>query len=392
MAKEASYDYVNVVRDLSDAFQLIVKKVPVLSALVGAPLVGLDGNPLKATSTKHEWLEDVMSPQGWTVNATRNIAGGTLVLVSTTGIKVGMVLGFESADGATKTVQLIVTAVTNGTDLAVSVYGSSTDVQLVATDVVKLVGLPKAESTTADPSDGYEPTAEYNYTQIFDRTAKVSLTAEAVKKYGIESAIDYQVERKLLELAYEMNNAIIYGRRVQRTGSTPGTTGSMGGLLYFLQAASGNKVDASGAAISPTLLNNAFELGLDNGATNMRTLLCNVNQARKISAFNTTGNNPIVTQDSKSAGSFVLRFVSDIPMGDAGMVSQIVVDQNFPKDKIALVDVEKLGVVPLVDRQFTDKDATLPGADYIARRVLGEYTMEVKNAANAHVLIEDLDL
>lgn len=392
MAKEASYDYVNLVRDLSDAFQLIVKKVPVLAALVGAPLVGLDGNPLKATATKHEWLEDVMSPQGWTVNATRNIAGATLVLVSTTGIKVGMVLGFESADGATKTVQLVVTAVTNGTDLAVSVYGSSTDVQLVATDVVKLVGLPKAESTTADPSDGYEPTVEYNYTQIFDRTAKVSLTAEAVKKYGIESAIDYQVERKLLELAYEMNNAIIYGRRVQRTGTTPGTTGSMGGLLYFLQAASGNKVDASGAAISPTLLNNAFELGLDNGATNMRTLLCNVNQARKISAFNTTGNNPIVTQDSKSAGSFVLRFVSDIPMGDAGMVSQIVVDQHFPKDKIALVDVEKLGIVPLVDRQFTDKDATLPGADYVARRILGEYTMECKNAANAHVLIEDLDL
>jgi hypothetical protein len=392
MAKEVSYDYQNTVRDLSDAFQLIVKRIPVLAALVGAPLMGMDGKPLLATATKHEWLEDVMSPQTWTVNGTRNIGGATLVLTSTTGVKVGMVLNFEAATGASKTVQLVVTAVTNSTDLAVSVYASSTDVQLVATDVAKLVALPKAESTEADATDGYEPSTAYNYTQIFDRTAKVSLTAEAIKKYGIESAIDYQVERKLLELAYELNNSIIYGRRVQRTGTTPGTTGSMGGLLYFLEQASGNKIDAAGAEVSPDVLNDAFEQGIGNGGNNMKTLLCNIAQARKLSAFNTTGNNPLIFRDERSAGSYVQRFVSDIPIGENGMISQIVVDQSFPKDKIALIDTEKVGVIALKDRQFTDKDATPNGADYVARRILGELTMEVKNAANSHMLITDLHL
>lgn len=386
-----SYDYQLNVRDLSNAFIEIVKKIPVLAALVGAPLMGLDGQPLMATNTKHEWLEDVMTPQEWTVNNTRSTSGGTLVLVSTVGIKAGMVLGFESAAGASKTVQLIVTTTPSSpTDVAVAVYGSSTDVQLVATDVVKLISIPKAESTDPDPTDGYEPTPEYNYTQIFDRTAKVSATAEMVKKYGIGSALNYQVAKKLKELAYELNNSIIYGRRVQRTGTTPGTTGSMGGLLYFLEAASGNEVDASGNDLSQGILNDGFELGMANGADNMRTLLCNVNQARKISAFNTSGTNPLIMRDEKTAGSFVMQFVSDIPVGSNGMISQIVVEPNFPKDKIALIDTSKVGIVPL--RGFTDKDATPNGADYYARRVLGELTMEVKNAANSHVILSNVKL
>ena len=382
---QQSYDYQNTVRDLSDIFQTVVKEIPVLYALIGSPRFGLDGSPLKATSTKHEWLEDSIAPQKWEVNAQRNIGSGTLVLVSTAGVKGGMVLGFESATGASKTVQLIVTAVTNATNLAVAVYGATTDVQLVATDKVRLIALPKNESTDPDPTAGYEPVPEYNYTQIFDRTAKVSKTAETVKKYGLSSALNYQVKMKLQELAYELNNSLIYGRRVLRDASNPG---SMGGILYFLESGSNNQIDAAGNPITQTILNNAFEQGYGNGAMGMRTLLCNVNQARKLSAFNTQGNNPLIMRDEKTAGSFVMQFVSDIPVGQNGMISQIVVDQAFPKDKIALIDTSDLAIAPL--RAFTDADATPNGSDYFARRILGELTAEIKNKSTHHMLINGL--
>jgi len=386
---QASYDYANTIRDLSEAFKIIVKQIPTLSALIGAPIVGMDGNPIVARATKHEWLEDTASPQSFTVNDTRAIAGGTLVLTSTVGVKAGMVFGFRSALGASKTVQLIVSSVTNGTDLAVAVYGGSTDVQLVATDVAFLIGTPKNESTSPDPVNGYEPTAVYNYTQIFDRTAKVSKTAEAVRLYGIASALDYQVTHQLWRLAYEMNNAIIYGRRVLRDGSNPG---SMNGILAYMEAVSGNQVDASGAAISPSLLNDGFEQGFANGATAMRTIVCAENQARKISGFNSSGNNPIITRDEKMAGSYVTSFVSDLPIGGQGQVSQIVVDPNFPKDKVLLLDVSQIGVVPLQGRQFTDVDAAGNGDDFFARRVLGEYTLEFRNAATNHIELKNLEL
>lgn len=387
--KEMSYEYQNEVRDLSDAFTLVVQKNPILASLVGSPLIGLDGQPLFATNRKHEWLEDVVSPQSWTVNGTRAIGGAALTLVSTSGLKTGMVLAFEGANGASKTVQLIVTAVTNTTTAAVAVYSDGTDVELVATDVVKLVAHPKGESTEADATDGYEPTTAYNNTQIFDRTAQVSETAEVVKKYGIASALSYQVERKLWELTYEIANSVIYGRRVTRDASH---AGSMGGILYFLEKALGNKVDASGADLSPTLLNDAFELGYGNGADNMTAILCSPVQARKISAFNVAGNNPIIMRDEKTAGSYVQQFVGDLPVGNGGMISRVIVEQNFPKDKVALLDLSKIGIMPLTDRQFKDKDATPNGADYMARRVIGEYTMEFKNAATNHVLLTGLKL
>lgn len=387
--KQLSYDYVNRKRDLSDLFQIIVKSIPVLSALMGAPLIGLDGRPIVAKATKHEWLEDSTSPQNFTVNATRAPAGGTLVLTSTTGVKAGMVFAFSSALGASKTVQLIVDTVTNGTDLAVSVYAGSSDVQLIATDVAKLIGTPKNESTSADPDAGNEPTTKYNYTQIFDRTAKVSKTAEAVKLYGIESALNYQVGFQLDRLAREVNNALIYGRRVERDLTNPG---SMNGILATMEAYSDNQVAAGGADISPTLLNDAFEQGFSNGATSMRTLVCAENQARKVSAFNTTGNNPIVTRDEKVAGSYVTSFVSDLTIGGQGQIAQIVVDPNFPKDKILLLETEKIGLVPLETRGFTDENAAQNGDDYYARRILGELTSQMRNAEDSHMEISGLGL
>lgn len=387
--KQLSYDYVNLKRDLSDAFEIILKDIPIVSALMGSPLIGLDGEPVIAKATKHEWLEDTAAPKTFTVNGTRSIGAGTLVLVSTTGVKAGMVFAFESATGASETVQLLVDSVTNGTDLAVSVYASSTDVELVATDVAKLIGSPKNESTSPSPDAGYEPGTAHNFTQIFDRTAKISKTSEAVGIYGIEQTMNYQVQRQLIDLAYEMNNAMIYGRKVERDGSNPG---SMDGILSIMEAGSDNQLDASAADLSPTILNNAFEQGFGNGATRMNTILCNEKQARKISAFNTSGNNPTILRDEKTAGSYVINYVSDLPINGKGQISTIVVDPNFPKDKLLMLDISKIGLVPLKDRNFTDENAAGNGDDFFARRVLGEFTLQLRNADESHMEITNLGL
>ena len=133
--------------------------------------------------------------------------------------------------------------------------------------------------------------------------------------------------------------------------------------MWFLQQAVGNVVDAAGAPISSTILNNAFEVGADNGADNMVTLACNPVQARKLSAFNTAGNNPVMTRDETVTGSYVVTFVSD-----QGHVANIVADRNFDKDKIAIIDPSRINVVPL--RPFTDENAAGNGDDFYARRIL----------------------
>ena len=370
--KQLSYDYQNDKRDLGDVFEQIIKSRPVLTNIfsVGG----------KATNTKHEWLEDIVAPKSWTLNAGYTAADGLMTLVSTTGIKVGDVLQFEKTTGARSTFNAIVTTVTSSTEIAISTYGSTTDEDLASGAIVTLLGRPKNESTEASADNGYEPTTAYNYTQIMDRTAKVSLTSIEIPKYGIGGALNYQVERQLTDIAYELANTAINMPRVERDSSNAGT---MGGFMRFLKQGTGNVVDASSAALSQTILNNAFEVARANGADNLTTIACHPLQARKISAFNTTGDNPMIMRDETVAGSYVTRYVSD-----QGDVVNIVADRNFNKDEVAIIDPTKITLVPM--RRFQDKDATPAGADYVARRIIGEYTLEVKNASNSHVYIKDL--
>jgi hypothetical protein len=375
--KQLSYDYQNTVRDLSDAFMQVIEQSPVLKEMVRVSGV--------ATNTKHEWLEDVVSQMERSIKAGNNyaIGAGVIELTSNVGVKVNDILEFELTTGVMGTLKAKVTNVNANTEtISITVYGGSVDQNMLAGSKVFLLSRPKNEATNADPDNGYEPTVEYNYTQIFDRTALESLTSVNVKKYGIGDALNYQVQRQLLDIGYEMARTMLRSPRVQRAS---GENGTMGGIMWFLQNGTGNSVDANSNPITPTILNNAFEVAAQNGAMGITTILCNPVQARKISAFNTSGNNPVIQRTDTTTGSYVTTFISD-----QGNVVNIVADRNFDKDKIALLDMSKIALVPLQNRQMQDKDATQVGADYIARRIIGEYTLEVKNADNCHAYIYGL--
>ena len=377
--KQLSYDYQDVVRDLSDVFVQVVQKSPVLKEMIRVAGVAKD--------TKHEWLEDVVTQMEWSIKAGNNytIADWVIELTSNVGVKIDDILEFELTTGAMGTLKAKVTNVNiNGTTISITVYGGSVDQNMVAGAKVSLLARPKNEATKANPDNGYQPSTEYNYTQIFDRTALVSNTSIEIPKYGIGGALNYQVERQLMDIAYEMNRTILRSPRVQRTASENGT---MGGIMRFLAQAGGNSVDANGVAITPSIMNNGFETAKQNGAQGINLILCNPVQARKISAFNTNGNNPMVQRNDTTTGSYVTTYVSD-----QGDVVTIVADRNFDKDKIALLDMTKIVMVPLQNRQMTDKDATAPGDDFVARRIIGEYTLEVKNADTCHAYIYNLTM
>ena len=74
--------------------------------------------------------------------------------------------------------------------------------------------------------------------------------------------MNYQVDRQLGNLAYEIGNTTLNMARVQRTSSE---AGSMGGLMWFLQQETGNVLDASSASISAALINNVMEIAAQNG-------------------------------------------------------------------------------------------------------------------------------
>lgn len=379
-----SYEYQNIIRSVEPMFEQLKASYPTFLSLV--PIVGV------ASATKEEWLNDSLAPTSSTITSFDTDGDGTGInLASTAGIQAGSILRFTSALDVTRSELVRVASVDSATDLTVvRDYGGSTGVTLVVGDKVFLVSTPRAEKTNPVSEPGQEPTMDYNYTEIFDAVAEISRTAEAVKKYGIESALDYQVANKMVQIMYAMNAASLYGRRVQRSS---GVEGSMGGILSFINQAGGN-IESTGGNISSTILNNMLEaIFEDGGFSNNYAILCSQNQARRISAFNTSGSNPQVVKqpNDKTFGGYISQFIGDLPI-QSGFVAQIVVDPNFPKDQVAIVDMNRIELAPLVDSALFDKDATLPGFDGFKRRILGEYTLRVKNAKEAHAIAVGLNV
>jgi len=387
IANGYSYEYQNTVRSVQEQFDQLRKSYPVFVSMV--PLIGV------ANATKEEWLNDSLAPVSSDVIAISAIASTLIRLTSTAGIQVGSILRFTSALGATKSVQVKVAAVVNSTDLTVvRPYGGTTDVALAVGDIMVLSSTPRNEKSKPTSENGQEPDVDYNYTEIFDAVAEISRTAQAVRKHGLEDALDYQVANKMVEIMYRMNSSAIYGRRVQRTVSENGT---MGGILQYLTQAGGN-IETTGGALSSTILNNMLQLIFsDGGFSNNYAILCADNQARKISAFNTAGTNPIVQKpyvqngNQGSFGGYISTFIGDLPV-QSGFTANVVVDPNFPRDQVAIIDMNRLELAPIQGSSLFDMDATEPGFDGFRRRILGEYTMRVKNAKEAHAIATGLSL
>jgi len=385
IANNVSYDYQNIVRDIQEQFEQLKQSFPTFLSLV--PIVG------EATNTKVEWLEDTLTPTQTTIASFDTDGDGTGINVaSTAGIQVGSILRFTTSADVSRTEQVQVASVDSATDLTVvRDYGGTTGVTLVVGDKVFLVSTPRGEKTDPIEENGQEPDPEYNYMQIFDAVATVSKTAEQVKMHGIASALDYQVAVKLIQIMRAINSACIYGRRVARSSSQKGT---MGGVLQYISASGGN-IETTGGAVSPTIINNMMEMIFeDGGFSNSYVLMCAENQARKISAFNTTGDNPRLTEMRKQImtyGQYISKFIGDLPV-QTGFTADIVVDANFPKDQLAVLDMNRIEIVPLSGRGMQDSDATLPGGDYYKRRILTELSLRVKNGKQAHAIATGLDV
>lgn len=373
MAYQVSYDYQNQVRDLANEFNQILVQTPNILSLIASGGV--------ATNLKHEWLEDVVTAQTWMVNGAYTSGGGTVTVDSTTGLKVGDIVIYEAPTGASIATTHKVLTIPNATTYTITPYGTGVvDANIVDNSVVKIISRPKNESTVADYTDGQEPTLEYNYCEIIDEAVKISKTAQAIKLYGISDALNYQVKIGLDRMARRLNNAVIHGRRKARTSVEAGT---MGGLMEFVGASTnGNVIDGLNAAISYDMINSAITTGVSLGATSLNTILCHPNQAVKISKFNST---IVQTQRTDSvSGSTITSLV-----GGLGNVANIVHDWTFPKDKILIVDTSKLRLAYL--RQPQDMDSTSAQSDdFFGRRVLAELTLEVKNAKNSHILINNV--
>jgi len=365
----STLNFANPARDLTPALEVINQNSTGLLSLIGI------GPPVSVT--KHEWSDDVLAPELDALGDDILVGDTTVPVTDGTRFVVGEVIVVQEHGECMR-----VTAVTGNDLTVVRGYGGTTAAGHSAGAAVRIVSRPRHEST--DPGDDgiTNPSNWYNQTEIFDLTAKVSKTAMAVQTpLDMGNPMDRALMQHMAILQSRMNSAAIHGARVVRSA---GVEGSMGGILWWLRQAGTVTSPAGGAAIGLTRIQDVMESIMGRGGM-VNTLVCNTNQARKISAL--WQNKVQVLRTETTTGNQILEVQGDIPGGGA---ARIVVDTSFPKTIVALLDSTRISLRPLAGRAVGSTDATPPGADYVGSRILGEYTLEVRNHREAHGLITGL--
>ena len=216
-----------------------------------------------------------------------------------------------------------------------------------------------------------------NYTQIMHRGIHVTDTQEAVLHYGLRSEIAYQMAKKLKELAFDCEKAVIeQDTKVLGSMTIPR---EFGGLPYWIVT---NVLSNGGTARPLTfdLINNALEQTWNAGGK-PSILLVSPRNKRVISTF-TAGNIKYMEGNKTNKLTHMISVLET----DFGTL-QCMTDRFMPNDVVYGLSPEYIKKAFL--RNF--KTGDLPKINDMGRRMInGEWTVEMR-AEKAHFKIEDLD-
>lgn len=373
----ASFDQSAVYKlDLSDVLSaILLDDTDILSTL------GISG---EATQTKHSWVEDAL-------NATTVISigdltnSGTALAMSagyTTKVTAGTLLK-NTLSGKPEIIQVTAMGAVSAT--IVRGYGntsgnahpgsgaaSATTWEIIANPRPQGMAGPKDESTTRS--------LKYNYTQIFSKGVKITGTAQAIDHAGVNSEDAYQIDLRLRELKRELDRTVIMGA-IAPNDVGASTYGTMGGLIDFIGWQTGANRTSTAETLTPSVLNAMVKQIYDKGGMPDIVLVGGL-QKQKISTFDQEYRRS--TLDSRRAGYTVEEFVSDL-----GMNLRVVVDRWVPSDVALVLDSSKIKVMPLRTRAFSLEKLAKTG-DSNDWQIVGEYTMEVRNAIEAHAYHNNL--
>ena len=342
--------------------------------------LGISGEA--ATQTKHSWIEDalnattaVQSGGSSAQQALGTTSGTNLELsashITRSKITAGTLLK-DAISGKTEIVQ--VTAVSAGSATVTRGYGATSAQTHAAGATWEIVSNPRPQGMDGPSDESTTRALKHNFTQIFSKGVNLTGTALAIDHAGVSAEDDYQITLRLKELKRELDRTAIMGVRAPNDVGAS-TYGTMGGLIDFIGFIAAGNVNGSAETLTPSVINTMAKQVFDDGGMPDMILVGGL-QKQKISAFDQEYRRS--TLDTRRAGFTVEEFVTDL-----GWNLRVVVDRWVPNDVCLVLDSSKLKIMPLNGRAFFLEQLAKTG-DSVKWQIVGEYTMEVRNAAEAH--------
>jgi hypothetical protein len=266
------------------------------------------------------------------------------------------------------------------------------------TDSLSAATTANAAVEGADASDAtMSPTTRLgNYTQIVQKTIKISGTLESVDKAGRKSEKAYQLSKASAELKRDIETILTANQG--RSAGDASTARTMGAMLSWIKTntnkSSGTtagadpttigvstRTDGTQRAFTETILKDVVQKVYSSGG-NPKILMVGPFQKQAVSAF--AG---IAAQRYMAPGNEPTTIIgaADVYMSDFGTMS--VVPNRFMRTRDALVlDPEYAAVAYL--RPFATNELAKAG-DAEKTQILAELTLEMRNEA-AHGIAADL--
>lgn len=342
-------------------------------------MMGISGDA--ATQTKHQWVEDALNATtalqsgGTQAQMALGTTSGTVLRLSASHITRSKItagtLLKDSLSGKTEVVQ--VTAVSGTSATVTRGYGATSAQTHAAAATWEIISNPRPQGMEGPADESTARALKFNYTQIFSKGVKVTGTAEAIDHAGLNSESQFQVMLRLKELKRELDRSCIMGVRNGDVSST--VYGTMGGVIDFIGFIGAGNVNGTAETLTPSVLNTMAKQVFDDGG-NPDVVLVGGVQKQKIAAFDQEYRRS--TLDSRRAGYTVEEFVTDL-----GVNLRIIVDRWVPNDVALVLDSSRIKIMPLNGRSFFLEKLAKTG-DAEKWQIVGEYTMEVRNAAEAH--------
>lgn len=212
------------------------------------------------------------------------------------------------------------------------------------------------------------------YCQIFTKTLEVAETQRAVSVAGLEDEFAYQMEKRMKEIATDIESALITA--TGNSGAT-GTARTLKGFLGFITTNSETGTGTATEYLTETMYNNLLQSIWAAGGRPDYTYV-NGFQKRKISAFATNNTRYQEVEANGELRNYVSVYFSDFG-------KQVVeLDPFMPTDKLLAIQKDMASVAVL--RGITKVDVAKVG-DSTRGALVGELCLEVKNeAAHGEIL------
>lgn len=207
-----------------------------------------------------------------------------------------------------------------------------------------------------------------NSTQIFSKTGEVSRTQRAVDTAGVEDEFAYQMEKRMKEIATDVEKAIITG-----TGNTgaSGTARRLKGILSFITTNVETGTGTGNEALTEAMYNDLLQDVWTAGGRPDYTYV-NGAQKRKISAFSTSNQRYLQVTGEGELKNSIAVYESDFGR------QRIELNPFMDTDKVLVTQRDMLKVAVLDPIHKKDVPSVADGDRFA---IVGELTLEVRNEA-----------